>query len=1163
YILEKPCLNLTQTAGLASGSLFPIGTTMISYMATDGAGNSSTCSFNVTVIDNTVPVMSCPSNIVVNAPAGSCSAVVNYSTVTATDNCGNCTSPGAILGFVLLGTYGGSAFYMSATPAATGAAAATNCTAQGGYLATVSSAAENSFIRSAASSAGYGNYLIGYNDVIVEGSFVWHNGQANAYTNWGGGEPNNSGNEDYTQVLINGLWNDISGNSAYYVLERSCIPVVRTAGLASGSAFPAGITTVTHTATDASGNVGTCTFTVRVNETVPPTIICPATQSLAMDNACSSALPDYRSMATVNDNCTPSNALTIAQSPAPGTTVSGLGNMPVSLTVTDAAGNFATCIFQVNRTDNSAPTLVCPAPQTINLNASCQATVPNLMSLVGVSDNCAAANQIILVQTPAAGTTISGTGNHTIQMQATDASGNTATCSIVLQALDVTAPAVTCPSTQNLIMTNNSVALPDYTSMATATDNCSGSIVYSQSPTAGTIITSSGPLSVTITATDTAGNSNSCTFSVQVLALTTEVNFANASGDWQENSGNISLVLTITNPSASQATTCQVVATGNLSVINNQSTFNVNFPANTSSNFTLTIPVTNNSECSLDEILNFNIQNVTGGYAAMAGANQTYVAAVIDDEHLRPVYVDENFESSWNSTWTPSLNNAWIGSNAQPISGLISLKHNISGTAGSSWITNELDNRLLIGTETTWDVQLDNMGNEPAPNNYFMYFIAASQSDLSNGVNGYAVGVRPSTVAAPDYITLFRVQTGNSYTPLVTSSIDVGTTHHQIGMRVVRDENGQFTLFVDANGGFDNMTNCGSATDLTFHEMHQCGILFNFTSASAGMLQVDEVSVRQKACSKTYYSQSSGNANNAIWAQQPIGTADLAINSPFNNFVVQAGHNVQLLNHFAAKDLTIQNSGSLTSSDKKLYIFNQMNVQGSYLPGDGFLVFKGNNNQTVLAAADLNLNHVEVDNDGFTVTLPSNVKTNINPNKVLSIAEGTLQTSDNLVLKSNSTGTGSVGEINNAGWLAGRVTMERYIPLLNNYPYGSWVAMGSSMSGMTIHDWNDDIITSGYLGSDYPPPYPFTNIQYYNESLSGGAGVGFTGISSNNDSLKYRQGYFVFMQTPTQFVDMVGYIQQHSFNQPLSYTNTGNSDDGWNLMVNQYPSEIDFRELVL
>ncbi|MBL7985258.1 MAG: HYR domain-containing protein, partial [Flavobacteriales bacterium] len=49
----------------------------------------------------------------------------------------------------------------------------------------------------------------------------------------------------------------------------------RTAGLASGSLFPVGITTVTHVVTDASGNTAQCSFTVTVNDSDAPSLNCP------------------------------------------------------------------------------------------------------------------------------------------------------------------------------------------------------------------------------------------------------------------------------------------------------------------------------------------------------------------------------------------------------------------------------------------------------------------------------------------------------------------------------------------------------------------------------------------------------------------------------------------------------------------------------------------------------------------------------------------------------------------------------------------------------------------------------------------------------------------------------------------------------------------------
>jgi hypothetical protein len=97
-------ITLTQTAGLPSGSFFPVGITTNTFTATDDAGNTSaSCSFTVRVNDTQAPTITCPANITVTTPVGSCTAVVNY-TVTASDNC-----PGVITQLVS-GLASGSAF---------------------------------------------------------------------------------------------------------------------------------------------------------------------------------------------------------------------------------------------------------------------------------------------------------------------------------------------------------------------------------------------------------------------------------------------------------------------------------------------------------------------------------------------------------------------------------------------------------------------------------------------------------------------------------------------------------------------------------------------------------------------------------------------------------------------------------------------------------------------------------------------------------------------------------------------------------------------------------------------------------------------------------------------------------------------------------------------
>jgi hypothetical protein len=77
----------THINGGTSGSAFAKGTTTVNWQATDGVGLTKTCSFTITVNDAQAPIITCPANMVRNSDAGQCSAVVSYPTPKAADNC--------------------------------------------------------------------------------------------------------------------------------------------------------------------------------------------------------------------------------------------------------------------------------------------------------------------------------------------------------------------------------------------------------------------------------------------------------------------------------------------------------------------------------------------------------------------------------------------------------------------------------------------------------------------------------------------------------------------------------------------------------------------------------------------------------------------------------------------------------------------------------------------------------------------------------------------------------------------------------------------------------------------------------------------------------------------------------------------------------------------
>ncbi|KIC01910.1 hypothetical protein OA88_11090, partial [Flavobacterium sp. JRM] len=69
--------------------LYPVGTTTITWTATDASGNTSlSCEQTITITDTEKPVISCPAAVIANTDIGSCTATIVLSLPTVTDNCG-------------------------------------------------------------------------------------------------------------------------------------------------------------------------------------------------------------------------------------------------------------------------------------------------------------------------------------------------------------------------------------------------------------------------------------------------------------------------------------------------------------------------------------------------------------------------------------------------------------------------------------------------------------------------------------------------------------------------------------------------------------------------------------------------------------------------------------------------------------------------------------------------------------------------------------------------------------------------------------------------------------------------------------------------------------------------------------------------------------------
>jgi len=70
-----------QTEGLASGSFFEVGETLIEFVVADFSGNTDTCSFTITVTDDEAPELTCPDDII------QCEQTVTFDAPSYSDNC--------------------------------------------------------------------------------------------------------------------------------------------------------------------------------------------------------------------------------------------------------------------------------------------------------------------------------------------------------------------------------------------------------------------------------------------------------------------------------------------------------------------------------------------------------------------------------------------------------------------------------------------------------------------------------------------------------------------------------------------------------------------------------------------------------------------------------------------------------------------------------------------------------------------------------------------------------------------------------------------------------------------------------------------------------------------------------------------------------------------
>ncbi|HEY9082768.1 MAG TPA: HYR domain-containing protein, partial [Vicingaceae bacterium] len=293
---------------------------------------------------------------------------------------------------------------------------------------------------------------------------------------------------------------------------------VLVSGLASGSTFPVGTTTVVYAVVDGSNNGDTCSFNVTVADSLAPTAVCQDI-TIYLDNTGNVNILGTDVDGGSSDDCA-IDTLTLSQY---NFTCSAIGTNNVTLYVTDTYGNIDSCTAIVTVMDTVGPTVIC---QNINVyvdNAGNVSIIPN--DIDGGSSDMCGISAITASQTTF---TCAELGLNNVTLYVEDNNGNIDSCVAQVTVYDTIAPTITCPTNQEVSTDNTCMyEIEDYTSLATASmDNCDmNNVIITQMPAAGTLVTADniindkGQTVVTIIVEDLSGNADTCEFIVDVTCI--------------------------------------------------------------------------------------------------------------------------------------------------------------------------------------------------------------------------------------------------------------------------------------------------------------------------------------------------------------------------------------------------------------------------------------------------------------------------------------------------------------------------------------------------------------------------------------------------------------------------------------------------------------------
>ncbi|MCW3126202.1 MAG: secreted protein containing hyalin domain [Bacteroidetes bacterium] len=458
-------IPVTLSAGFGSGEAFPVGTTKVSYIAQDPAGNISKCSFNVIVTCEEKWNLSCSSDITQETDKGKCGATVVYSEPQVTGS--------SFVQVTLSKGQRPNTFFNAGTTL-------------------------NSFTANDKTGA---KQECSFNIKIVDNE-----------------KPEITCIRD-TAIMIEAGETGVKYTYAEPTAKDNCglVDIVLADGPKSGSIFPLGVNVITYTAKDKYQNTATCSFKVTVSarapkvvvDNIPPVITCLPDLKVTCDGGSKTAKVVYDSPTAVDNG-----------KPIPVKLSAGLqsgeafpiGVSTITFMAQDAAGNISKCSFRITVTCEEKWSLTCSNDITKESDkGKCGTTVTYSPPQVTGSG----AVEIVLTKGQKANSFFKA-GNTVNSYTATDKAGAKQECSFNIKVLDSEKPTINCPHDTVILIAGDETGAKFVYVEPAANDNCTISeIKLIDGPKSGSIFPI-GANAVTYTAKDASGNSATCSFYVTV-----------------------------------------------------------------------------------------------------------------------------------------------------------------------------------------------------------------------------------------------------------------------------------------------------------------------------------------------------------------------------------------------------------------------------------------------------------------------------------------------------------------------------------------------------------------------------------------------------------------------------------------------------------------------